>query len=70
MAGAYSSRKEVRDIIRQVEAQGWTTDNTRKGHVRIYDKSGEFVTMMSGTPGKSGMSATKDLLRRRRLTIK
>lgn len=70
MSGAYSSRKEVRDIIRQVEDQGWSTDNTRKGHVRIHDKEGVFVTMMSGTPGKSGMSSTKELLRKRGLTIK
>lgn len=70
MSGAYSSRREVRDIIRQVERQGWSTDNTRSGHVRIYDQDGEFVTMMSGTPGKSGMSKTKDILRKRGLTIK
>jgi len=70
MSGAYSSHKAVRDIIRQVEAQGWSTKNTRKGHVQIFDEHGNYVTTMSGTPGRSGMSITKDLLRKRGLTIK
>lgn len=70
MSGAYSSHKEVRDIIKQVEAQGWGTKNTSRGHVQIYDRRGNYVTTMSGTPGRSGMSKTKDLLRKRGLTIK
>lgn len=70
MSGAYSSHKAVRDIIKQVEKQGYTTRNTSRGHVQIYDENGDYVTTMSGTPGRSGMSKTKDLLRKRGLTIK
>ena len=70
MSGAYSSNKEVRNIIKQVEEQGYTTKNTSRGHVQIYDQKGNYVTTMSGTPGRTGMSKTKDLLRKRGLTIK
>lgn len=70
MSGAYSSHKEVREIIKQVEKPGWSTKNTSRGHVQIFDKNGDYVTTMSGTPGRSGMSSTKDLLRKRGLTIK
>jgi len=70
MSGAYSSHKEVRDVIRQAEKQGFTCRNTSKGHIQIYDRDGKYVTTMSGTPGRSGLSGTKDILRKRGLTIK
>lgn len=70
MSGAYSSRKEVREIIKQLENQGWTCVNTRSGHVRVYNPEGDYVHQMSGTPGRSGMTISKRKLRKAGAEIK
>ncbi|WP_330173013.1 hypothetical protein OG875_05040 [Streptomyces sp. NBC_01498] len=41
--------KEVRDLIKRVEAQGFEVARTTKGHYMVR-KGGERVTLISGTP--------------------
>ncbi|MFF2184594.1 hypothetical protein [Streptomyces sp. NPDC058155] len=41
--------KEVRDLIKRVEAQGFEVTRTKKGHYMVR-KGGEPVTIISGTP--------------------
>jgi hypothetical protein len=67
--GRNYARKEVRDIVRQLERQGWSCTWTSKGHIRVYNPDGQFVCGMAGTPGRSGMSITKSVLRKHGLDI-
>lgn len=41
--------KEMRKIQKELEAQGFTTTVTRKGHLRVF-KNGQPVATFSGTP--------------------
>lgn len=41
--------KELRKIQKELEAQGFTTQVTKKGHLRVF-KNGEWVATFAGTP--------------------
>lgn len=42
-------KKELRQVAKALEAQGFTTSITRAGHLRVF-KDGRQVTTFSGTP--------------------
>lgn len=43
---------ETRKVVRALRKQGFTVDRTTKGHLRVYDPDGNFVTTHSGTPSE------------------
>lgn len=42
--------KELKKIVRELEAQGFAVETTRKGHLEVR-KNGVRVTTFAGTPG-------------------
>ncbi len=50
MAGG-SRGREIRDLIRELRAQGFTVDDDRT-HPIVRDKAGEFVTTLARTPSE------------------
>lgn len=43
--------KDTRKLLKAAEAQGFSWDVTANGHPRVFDRNGDFVTTLSGTPG-------------------
>lgn len=43
------SSKDIRQLIKKLEAQGFTVTPTRNGHYRV-SKNGTSVTTLPGTP--------------------
>ncbi|MFH0246378.1 hypothetical protein ACGRHY_29055 [Streptomyces sp. HK10] len=41
--------KEVKQLIKKLESQGFTVEATRKGHYKV-SRKGAFVTYLPGTP--------------------
>lgn len=48
---AYGTRKIMKDIIRQLEKQGWSCSMTRSSHWRLQSPTGDIVHTGS-TPGE------------------
>jgi hypothetical protein len=46
------SRKDLRDLIRELEAAGWHVERTNKGHYGVSNKEGKLVYSLPGTPGR------------------
>lgn len=42
--------KELRSLLKAIEAEGFTTQRTRKGHWQVRNSEGKVVTVLSGTP--------------------
>lgn len=42
--------RSLRQLVKALEAQGFTTKVTKKGHVTVYGPDGAWVTTMAGTP--------------------
>lgn len=42
-------RKDVKQFVRALEEQGFTTKTTRKGHITVW-KDSQWVTTIPGTP--------------------
>lgn len=40
--------KDMRKIVKALEAQGFEVQTTKKGHIAVY-RDGEFVAMFAGT---------------------
>ncbi len=57
--------KEVRELLKQAEAQGFTWRETSKGHAFVTAPDGSPVTTISGTPsdGRSLPNAIAQLKR-------
>ena len=56
-------KKDLKKLVAELEAQGFTTRVTRRGHVAVY-KDREWLTTISGTPsdrraGKNSMAPLK-----------
>ncbi|MFJ3601874.1 hypothetical protein ACIPVA_03665 [Streptomyces anulatus] len=57
-------KKEVRDLIKKAEAQGFEVTRTTKGHYR-FRKGGKLITTISGTPSdRRGLMNSKVALKR------
>lgn len=58
-------RKEIRELLEQAEAQGFTWRKTSKGHAFVIAPDGTPVTTVSGTPsdGRSLPNALGQLKR-------
>jgi predicted RNA binding protein YcfA (HicA-like mRNA interferase family) len=50
VAGVASVRKELKEIVRAAEEQGWWVDRTSKGHLLFYAPDGENIVTTGGTP--------------------
>ncbi|MBE6483687.1 MAG: type II toxin-antitoxin system HicA family toxin [Actinomycetaceae bacterium] len=44
--------KEVRKLVKELEAAGFTTERTSRGHVKVY-RDGTLITTLPGTPSSS-----------------
>jgi hypothetical protein len=66
-----SRGKEIRDIIRQLEAQGWTvTKGKRSGHWKAMAPGGKGIVYFPGTPSDwRSVANTKSRLRQLGATI-
>lgn len=42
--------KEIRKLIRALEAQGWRVEETGSGHYQAYSPNGEDIVTIPGTP--------------------
>jgi len=56
--------KDLKKLVAKLDAQGFTTKVTRKGHITVY-KGQEWITTMSGTPsdrrsGKNSLARLKN----------
>lgn len=42
--------KDLKKIVKALEAQGFTVEQTRKGHLMVF-KDGRLIVTFAGTPG-------------------
>lgn len=45
-----SAKKELKEITREAERQGWRVGETKKGHPQFFAPDGENIVTGSGTP--------------------
>jgi predicted RNA binding protein YcfA (HicA-like mRNA interferase family) len=45
-----SVQKELKEIVREAENQGWTVKVTKKGHLMFYAPDGKNIVTSGGTP--------------------
>lgn len=45
-----SVQKEMKEIRREAERQGWRVEATKKGHIRFYAPDGTNIVHAAGTP--------------------
>lgn len=45
-----SAKKELKEIIREAERQGWRVGKTKKGHPQFFVPDGENIVTAAGTP--------------------
>jgi hypothetical protein len=45
-----SAKKELKEITREAERQGWRVGATKKGHPQFFAPDGENIVTGSGTP--------------------
>jgi len=45
-----SAQKELKEIVRAAEKQGWGVERTKKGHWRFFAPDGENIVHGAGTP--------------------
>ncbi len=43
--------KEIREILKPLEAQGYSYDHSNGGHPKLYSPTGAFVISFPSTPG-------------------
>ena len=42
--------KELKKLIKAIEAAGFKTQTAKSGHIKVYDEEGTLLTVFSGTP--------------------
>lgn len=42
--------KELKKLIKAIEAAGFKTVTARSGHIKVYDENGNMIAVFSGTP--------------------
>lgn len=42
--------KELKKLIKAIEAAGFQTITAKSGHIKVYDEEGTLLTVFSGTP--------------------
>lgn len=57
--------KDLRKVIKALEAQGFSVEKTRNGHYKVRNAQGELVCTMAGTPsdGRSFLNSLAALRR-------
>jgi predicted RNA binding protein YcfA (HicA-like mRNA interferase family) len=63
-SGEMSLRKEMRQLLREAERQGWRVELGRGGHYKLYAPDGENIVTAPSTPG-SGASLRDTLAKMR-----
>lgn len=42
--------KELKKLIKAIQAAGFQTTTAKSGHIKVYDKDGTLLAVFSGTP--------------------
>jgi hypothetical protein len=45
-----AAKKELKEITREAERQGWRVGKTKKGHLKFFAPDGESIVTTGGTP--------------------
>jgi hypothetical protein len=45
-----SAKKELKEVLREAESQGWEVRYSSKGHPMLYAPDGESIVTTGGTP--------------------
>lgn len=63
---AYGAAKEIRQIVRELQRQGWRVEKTNSSHFKAYPPEGKAFVVFGCTPngGNRALANTKSLLRR------
>jgi len=46
-------RKDMEQLVRAAEAQGWRAVKSKNGHWQLYAPDGEHIVTAAGTPGSA-----------------
>jgi len=46
-----SSKKELKEVIKAAQSQGWRVEETKKGHQMFYAPDGVHTVLAAGTSG-------------------
>ena len=57
--------KEIRELVRELERQGWRVAQTKGGHLRAYPPAGSPVIMPSTPSDRRALANAVSLLRQR-----
>jgi len=57
-------KKQMKNLVKQAESQGWRVEPTRNGHVRFLAPNGTGIVIFASTPSdhrafKNGLSEMK-----------
>jgi predicted RNA binding protein YcfA (HicA-like mRNA interferase family) len=58
------AKKELKEVIREAENQGWTVRRSKKGHLQFFAPDGKSIVVSGGTP--SDHRAMPNLIQRLR----
>jgi predicted RNA binding protein YcfA (HicA-like mRNA interferase family) len=47
-----AAKKELKDIVKTAEMQGWRVENTKKGHLTFFAPDGINMLTTGGTPSE------------------
>ena len=58
--------KDLRKLIKALEADGYQIVIAKSGHIKVYDEAGRMVAVLSGTPSdwRSRRNELRELKRR------
>lgn len=42
--------KELKKLLKAIEAHGFQTVTSSKGHIKVYDTNGHMIAVLAGTP--------------------
>lgn len=46
------NKKEIKDLLKALEAQGFKVSKTRNNHYAVRNAKGEFITTLASTPSE------------------
>lgn len=63
---AYGAAKEIRQLVLQLQRQGWRVEMTNNGHYKAYTPDGKSIVVFGSTPsgGNRSLANMKSTLRR------
>jgi predicted RNA binding protein YcfA (HicA-like mRNA interferase family) len=53
-----AAKKELKEIVREAERQGWRAGKTKKGHLKFFAPDGENIVTTEGHRATTARSTT------------